>query len=88
MKKAKIVVCKNCGATFRNRRFWVIQKNDPVSRRRCVRCWSKGPFKDATKKDIEVFSKKLTHNLNLFGLFEIISGFIVIIGAIYFLFKY
>jgi len=87
LKKAKVVVCKHCGATFRNRRFWALPKNDPTPRKRCVRCWAKGPFEEATTEDIEVFSKKLTHNLNLFGLLEIIAGFFVIAATIYGLFK-
>ena len=87
MNKAKIVVCKNCGATFRNRRFWALPKNDPTPRKHCVRCWSKGPFDEATKEDINAFSSKLTHNLNIFGLLEIISGLIIIAFTIYGIFK-
>lgn len=87
MKKTKVVVCNNCGATFRNRRFWALPKNDPIPRKHCVRCWAKGPFDEATKDDIEAFSNKLTHNLNLFGLLEIIAGLFFIAAAVYGLFK-
>lgn len=87
MKKEKAVVCKNCGATFRNRRFWALPKNDPTPRKHCVRCWAKGPFEEATKEEIEAFSKKLTHNLNIFGILEILTGLFVIAAATYELFK-
>ena len=87
MKKAKVVVCKHCGATFRNRRFWALLKNDPTPRKHCIRCWAKGPFEEATKEDVDAFSKKLTHSLNLFGLFEIIAGLLVIAAALYGLFN-
>lgn len=83
MKKAKVVVCKHCGATFRNRRFWVLPKNDPSPKKRCVRCGARGPFEQATKEDIEAFSNKLTHNLNLFGILEILAGLLIIAAIVY-----
>jgi len=86
MNYAKAVVCRKCGATFTNRRFWAFPKNDATPRKRCPRCWAKGPFYEATKEDIEVFSNKIKFNLNLFGISELIIGLLVIGIAIYKLF--
>jgi len=88
MKKAKVVVCTNCGATFRNRRFWTLPKNNSTPRNHCVRCWSKGPFEEAKKEDIEAFSNSLTRNMNIFGLLETITGLAIIVVTIFVLSLY
>ena len=86
MDRVNTVVCKKCGATFRNRRFWALPKNDSP-RKRCPRCWTVGPFEEAKKEDIEAFSKNFSYKLNIFGITEIIIGLLTIAAIIFGLIK-
>ncbi len=75
----QVVMCAHCGATFKNRKFWALPSSGNIPRKRCPRCMTRGPFREATQADIAAFSRKIGTNFGIMAILELIGLIIWII---------
>jgi hypothetical protein len=76
------VTCPKCKWVFPAQSAWAYLQTKQRARKHCPRCWTEGPFPEATDQEVAIHEAKQSEGWQIAIVFELIFLAVIVVIAI------